>query len=113
MYNYLNRETEQKEGYALTHNIPDRVFKDITAFADANAINKIILFGSRARGTHTERSDIDIAVSGGNIDAFYWDIKEKVHSLLTFDVIDLDKGINDELKKEIEKDGVVIYEKNR
>ena len=29
------------------------------------------------------RSDIDIAVSGGDFDAFYWEIKEHVHSLLT------------------------------
>ena len=25
--------------------------------------------------------DIDIAVYGGDFDSFYWDIKEKVHSL--------------------------------
>ena len=29
-----------------------------------------------------------------------------------FDVIDLDSGISDELRKEIDRDGVVIYEKN-
>ena len=28
-----------------------------------------------------------------------------------FDVIDMDSGISEELKKEIERDGVVIYEK--
>lgn len=73
----------------------------------------MILFGSRAKGTHTERSDIDIAVSGGNYDSFYWEIKENVHSLLTFDIVDLDSGISEELKREIEKDGVIIYEENR
>ncbi len=95
----------------MTYNIPDRVYKDIIRFADADKILKIILFGSRAKGTHTERSDIDIAVSGGDFDAFYYDIKEKIHSLLTFDVIDLDKNVSEELKKEIDRDGVIIYEK--
>lgn len=95
----------------MTYNIPDRVYKDIIRFADADKILKIILFGSRAKGTHTERSDIDIAVSGGDFDAFYYDIKEKIHSLLTFDVIDLDKDVSEELKKEIDRDGVIIYEK--
>ena len=95
----------------MTYNIPDRVYKDIIRFADADKILKIILFGARAKGTHTERSDIDIAVSGGDFDAFYYDIKEKIHSLLTFDVIDLDKNVSEELKKEIDRDGVIIYEK--
>ena len=97
----------------MKYNIPDRVIKDIFTFARKCAVQKVILFGSRARGTHTERSDIDIAVSGGNYDSFYWEIKENVHSLLTFDIVDLDSGISEELKREIEKDGVIIYEENR
>ncbi len=95
----------------MKFNIPDRVLRDITLFAKNNNIEKIILFGSRAKGNHTERSDIDIAVSGGDFDGFYWDVKEKTHSLLLFDVINLDSGVSDELKSEIDKNGVVIYEK--
>ena len=47
-------------------NVPDRVIADITRFAKDNGVRKVILFGSRARGTNRERSDIDIAVSGGD-----------------------------------------------
>ena len=36
---------------------------------------------------------------------------ENIHSLLMFDVVQADASISDELKKEIEKDGVVLYEK--
>ena len=75
------------------------------------AVTKIVLFGSRARGTNTERSDVDIAIYGGDFDSFYWDVKENIHSLLMFDVVQADASISDELKKEIEKDGVVLYEK--
>ena len=72
---------------------------------------KVIIYGSRAKGTATERSDIDIAVYGGEFDQFYWEVKENIHSLLMFDIVQADAAISDELKQEIEKDGVTIYEK--
>ncbi len=95
----------------MKYNLPDRVLRDITRFAKIHSITKVILFGSRARGTNTERSDIDIAVYGGDFNSFYWDIKENVHSLLMFDVVEVDTGISEELEEEIRRDGVVIYEK--
>lgn len=76
-------------------------------------LRNIVLFGSRAKGNNTERSDIDMAVYGGDFDGFYWDIKEKINSLLMFDYYPGDSAISDDLKHEIEKDGVIIYEKTR
>ena len=76
-------------------------------------LRNIVLFGSRAKGNNTERSDIDMAVYGGDFDGFYWDIKEKINSLLMFDIIQAASAISDDLKHEIEKDGVIIYEKTR
>ena len=95
----------------MQHNIPDRVLRDMIQFANVHDVKRIILFGSRARGEHTARSDIDIAVCGGDFDAFYWDIKEKTPSLLNFDVVDFDHPVSDDLKKDIERDGVILYEK--
>ncbi|MBQ6258759.1 MAG: nucleotidyltransferase domain-containing protein [Lachnospiraceae bacterium] len=95
----------------MKYNIPDAVLREISSYARIHGIQKVILFGSRARGNHTKRSDIDIAISGGDAASFYWDIKEKSHTLLSFDVVEMDKGISEELQKEIERDGVVIYEK--
>ena len=95
----------------MKYNLPDRVLRELCYFAQEYCIIKIVLFGSRARGTNTERSDIDIAVYGGDFDRFYWDVKEKIHSLLMFDIVQADVSISDELKQEIEKDGVTIYEK--
>ena len=97
----------------MKYNLPDRVLRELSSFAQKYSITKIILFGSRARGTNTERSDIDIAVYGGNFDGFYWDVKEKINSLLMFDIVQADSSISDELINESEKDGVVIYEKTR
>ena len=95
----------------MKYNLPDRILRELSFFAKKYSVTKIILFGSRARGTNTERSDIDIAVYGGDFDGFYWDIKEKTHSLLMFDIVQADSPISAELKEEIEKDGVMIYEK--
>ena len=97
----------------MKYNLPERVLRDISLFAKKYSVAKVILFGSRARGNNTERSDVDIIVYGGDFDSFYWEVKENMHSLLTFDVIEGDKGISEELKEEIDRDGAVIYEKAR
>ncbi len=107
----IGRTIGFRGGRTMKYNLPERVEREIVLFAGKHSVTKVVLFGSRARGSNTERSDVDIAVYGGDFDDFYWDIKENVHSLLMFDVIDVDSGISEELKKEIERDGVVIYEK--
>ena len=94
----------------MTYNLDKRVEDDIVRIAKKNNVKKVILFGSRARGTNSERSDIDLAISGGNALDFYYDVEEKAHTLLMFDVVDLDKGISEALQAEINKDGVVLYE---
>ena len=94
----------------MTYNLDKRVEDDIIRIAKKSNVKKVILFGSRARGTNSERSDIDLAVSGGNALDFYYDVEEKAHTLLMFDVVDLDKGISEALQAEINKDGVVLYE---
>lgn len=95
----------------MSYDLPKRVEREISTFAKMHNIEKVVLFGSRARGSNTERSDIDIAVYGGDFESFYFDIKEKVHSLLMFDIVEADRKISEELQKEVERDGVVIYEK--
>ena len=89
----------------MKYHLSDRIVRELCSFAQRYAVTKIV------RGTNTERSDVDIAVYGGDFNSFYWDVKENIHSLLMFDVVQADASISDELKKEIAKDGVVIYEK--
>lgn len=91
--------------------LPDRLVQDIVKFAQKNEIEKVVLFGSRARGTNLERSDVDLAVSGGSAFDFYEDLEEYAHTLLFFDVVNLDRNINAELQHEIERDGITLYEK--
>ncbi|MBQ3764445.1 MAG: hypothetical protein II869_05685 [Synergistaceae bacterium] len=56
---------------------------------------------------------MDIAVRGENFDDFYWDINENANSLLIFELIDINRRNSQELMNEIERDGVLIYEKAR
>ena len=85
--------------------------EDIIKLARKYQIEKVILVGSRARGDNREKSDIDLAVSGGNIVEFRLDIDEEVHTLLMFDVVNLDGPVHRPLLESIEKEGVVLYEK--
>jgi len=94
----------------MSGQIPERVRRELISFAKKHHIRKLALFGSRARGTHGDRSDIDLAVPGGDFDAFYWDVKENIHSLLSFDLIDMDAGISEDLAAETKKDGLALYE---
>ena len=89
------------------------VYEQIVEFAKEFHVEKVILFGSRARGTNNEKSDIDIAVYGCNdFEKLKDKIDEELWSLLNVDIINMNsKYVSDELIKEIEKDGVVLYEK--
>ncbi len=93
-------------------NLPEHVRKGIIEQAQKYGIKKVILFGSRARGDNKERSDVDLAVSGGNITMFTLDVDEIVivPTLLMFDVVDLDRGCSEDLLASIQRDGVVLYE---
>lgn len=92
--------------YDLKRQTEDEIIK----LAKIYHIKKVVLFGSRARGDNNERSDIDLAVSGGDFTNFALDVEDKVWTLLKFDIINLDKENNPEFLTEIERDGIVLYE---
>ena len=47
-------------------NLRENIKDGIIALAKQHGVKKVILFGSRARGDNWERSDIDLAASGGD-----------------------------------------------
>jgi len=85
------------------------IIKICTNFAD---VDEIILYGSRAKGTHLPKSDIDIALKGYNlaIDELIEQIDE-IETLLGIDLVDINNCKNDLLKKEVEKYGITLYRK--
>ncbi len=58
------------------YNLSDNIVSEIAVVADRYNIKKIVLFGSRAKGTNSKTSDIDLAVYGGNAAMFSLDIDE-------------------------------------
>lgn len=83
---------------------------ELLALAEARGLNRLILFGSRARGDNRERSDIDLAVSGGDVVRFSLDVEE-LPTLLSFDVVNLDGAVQPELLESIRREGITLYEK--
>ena len=86
------------------------VIEEICDIARKYNAQKVILFGSRARGNFKEKSDIDLAVQGGDFIRFMLDVNEETSTLLKFDIINLDEEIQGELRKAIKKEGRIVYE---
>lgn len=93
--------------------IRTEVVEAIRDLAVLHGQERVVLFGSRARGDHRERSDIDLACSGGDYVRFALDVDEQTPTLLEFDVVNLDAPVQDELRDAIAREGVVLYEKAR
>lgn len=87
------------------------VIKQIREIAEQYDLHQVILFGSRARGDYKERSDIDLAVCGGDVPAFALAVDEETDTLLKYDVVNLSHPIDAALLDNIQKDGMMLYEK--
>lgn len=87
------------------------VLEEISFLAEKYGIKEVILFGSRARGDYGRASDIDLAVRGGDITRFALDVEEETSTPLRYDVVDLDGNVQEDLRKAIRTEGVVLYEK--
>ena len=79
-------------------------------------VDAIHLFGSRARGDHRERSDIDIAILCPTANKNDWQsilkLLDDADTLLPIDCIRLDQeGQNSALRLQIEQDKKPIYER--
>lgn len=91
--------------------IKELVIKEIVELAQQHGVEKVLLFGSRARGDYHRASDIDLAVYGGNVTGFSLDVEEKTSTLLTYDVVDMKKEHKRAFVEAIEKEGKILYEK--
>ena len=89
--------------------IRPEVIEEIRNLAQKYDIEKVILFGSRARGDFRRTSDIDIAVTGGDFARFALDVDEETSTLLEYDIVNLDRDMQDELRESIEKEGRILY----
>ena len=89
------------------------VYQQIVEISKKYQVKKVVLLVSRARGTNIPNSDIDLAIYGcADFGGLSDSLNEDLWSLLKLDIINMDdKYVSAELVSEIEKDGVVLYEK--
>lgn len=109
----ITGKTRQPDKMRLEYTgISRRVLAEICSEAEKYRVTKLLLFGSRARGTHADKSDIDLAVYGCmDFAEFSFAMQEEVWTLLKMDLINMDEPVSADLKAEIGRDGVTIYEK--
>ena len=71
-------------------------------------IKEVILFGSRARGTHRPSSDVDLAIKGKNLTIdtlakLRYILEEETNLPYFFDIVLYDRVENEALKREIDE----------
>lgn len=88
----------------------DEITELLRPFAIKHNLDFLILFGSRAQGCNQERSDIDLAVIGGDYREFKYDVNDHARTLLIFDIVDYNRA-SSRLRKEIDAYGKCIYSK--
>ena len=109
--NFIGEVSGEKRDIDTAFGIQQKVLEEINTLAEKYKIDKVILFGSRARGDYKEVSDIDLAVSGGDVNEFTLAVDAETSTLLEYDVVNLDGSVQEELRKSIEREGKMLYEK--
>ena len=95
------------------HGLSAELQNRIIELAKSYRVQKLVLFGSRARGDFRSASDIDLAVYGldPRNDLSLAAALDELPTLLKFDMVPVRTGTDAALVAEIEKDGVVWMER--
>ncbi|MHB8076719.1 nucleotidyltransferase domain-containing protein [Desulfosporosinus fructosivorans] len=92
----------------------DSVLERIKEISLQYKVDKIVLFGSRARGDHSSVSDYDIAIYGNDLSALdkacLRNDADEIETLKKIDIIFVQTNSTDGLMESIKRDGVIIYE---
>lgn len=98
--------------YGLTDN-EMQILHDL--FAENEKIEQVLLYGSRAKGTYKLFSDVDITIVGKGLTRL--DI-DRLHAALDkspipymFDIFLFDTSKNENLKENVSRGGVILYQK--
>lgn len=89
----------------------DDVLQKIIEICRELSAEKVYLYGSRAKGTNAERSDIDIAAAGVKEFERLEEAVEEIDTLYTIDLLNLDTLNNQNLLEDVVLYGRKIYEK--
>lgn len=95
------------------YGIDKQVYKNLIYYFQNNTtIKKVIIFGSRAKGTENINSDIDLCISfiGKSKGTIVEEINDVI-GVYSCDIVFLD-SLNENIEKQIARDGIEIYCKN-
>lgn len=83
----------------------EEIIKEVAALCKKFHAKEVILYGSRAKGTALERSDIDIAVAGVERFDLLADEVEDLPTLYSVDLLNMDTCRNQLLLEDIREYG--------
>lgn len=87
-----------------------------SVFSNYQQVDRVLIFGSRAMGTHRLASDIDLALFGQNLDSIVLTrIEFDLDDLLlpyTFDLCIFDKLMNPEFRDHISRVGLEFFNRD-
>lgn len=95
----------------MASHLPENLAAQLADLARQHGVQQLVLFGSRARGDHKERSDIDLAAFGIDF-AQTLQLRadlEELPTLLSFDLVCVDANTSPALLANIEREGVILY----
>ena len=88
-----------------------------SVFAQHNAIDSVLIYGSRAKGNYRAGSDIDLTIKGDEISfAEFLQIEDQIDDLMLPYTVDLSQYCqleNTDLIAHIDRIGVAIYSRAR
>lgn len=95
--------------------LPEKIVKSLDEiFNSFKSIERVILFGSRARKENKKSSDIDLAIYGVDEEKVKIINRiDEINTLYSFDIIFVDNETSDKLLQQIKKDGVIIYNREK
>ncbi|OUO94034.1 nucleotidyltransferase domain-containing protein [Cloacibacillus sp. An23] len=93
---------------------PEQISARLAPVFEKHGVRKAVLFGSYAKGTATEKSDVDIFVDSGlrglKFTGFLYDVEQAAG--VRTDVLDAaDITSGSAVEKEIRRTGIIIYAK--
>lgn len=95
----------------MSTHLPQNLNCQLSDLARKYDADRLVLFGSRARGDHKERSDIDLAVFGLDYTmASRLRLElEDLPTLLSFNLVCVDEHTSPALLANIDREGVTLY----
>ncbi|MGG7213828.1 nucleotidyltransferase domain-containing protein [Clostridium nigeriense] len=92
------------------YGIEERTYENLISYFNNNKyIERVVLFGSRAKGNYSYNSDIDLGIlCDKKYKGAIADELDELVGVYSLDIVFLD-SMNEEIKLQIEKYGIEIY----